>query len=72
MKQELKKSFGTPCPIYVGYACVGGYCPLDLYYEYPERFSKKPRCSHCFYNNGCSDCYFSNEGVCTLADNNCN
>lgn len=53
------------CCNYVGVTCVDGYCPMALFYDYPDCFDSKPDCKTCGFYKGCSDCIFSS------ADNSC-
>lgn len=55
------------CPEYCGETCVNGYCP-NAREDYEELgVLPKIRCSECFYNKGCEDCYFADnpEYPCT-------
>lgn len=43
------------CPSYCGVACVDGFCPAALHYDYPDIY-EKITCKECWHYEGCSDC----------------
>ena len=59
------------CKSYTGVHCIDGSCPKALEEEYLERGMEIPlNCSECLYYQGCKDCYFDDNGICTVDKGN--